>query len=79
MIKNKRWQDLSDIQKIASILLSFIQVGLLVAALWDIRRRPAAEINGSKLLWTIVAFVNFVGPLAYFMLGRKRQQLVAEF
>ncbi len=79
MIKNKRWQDLSDIQKIAFILLSFIQVGLLVAALWDIRRRPAAEINGSKLLWTIVAFVNFVGPLAYFMLGRKRQQLVAEF
>jgi hypothetical protein len=28
--------------------------------------------QGSKKLWVAAAFVNFVGPLAYFMFGRRR-------
>jgi hypothetical protein len=46
-------------------------VVLLVAALKDIHRRPAAEIKGGKRLWTAVAFVNTIGPIAYFAFGRK--------
>ena len=72
MSTKKRWQDLTDTQKIAIILLSFIQFVLLGAALWDIRRRSADQINGSKSLWTVAAFVNFIGPIAYFIWGRKR-------
>jgi hypothetical protein len=71
MSKQKRWQDLTNTQKTAIILLSFFQFALFVAALWDIRQRPAEQINGSKRLWTLAAFVNFVGPLAYFIFGRK--------
>jgi hypothetical protein len=48
------------------------QLALLVAALTDIRRRPASEIKGGKRLWTALAFVNGVGPIAYFAFGRKR-------
>jgi hypothetical protein len=51
--------------------LGLIQVALLAAALIDIRRRSADELNGSKRLWTLAAFVNFIGPLAYFIFGRK--------
>ena len=49
-------------------------MALLVAALSDIYRRPAQEINGSKWLWSVVAFANFmgIGPIAYFLFGRKR-------
>jgi hypothetical protein len=54
------------------MIVGLIEVAMLVATLRDIRRRPAAEINGSKRLWTAAAFVNFFGPLAYFILGRKR-------
>jgi hypothetical protein len=45
---------------------------LLVAALTDIRRRPASEIKGGKRLWTALAFVNGIGSIAYFAIERKR-------
>jgi hypothetical protein len=35
------------------------------------QRRPGEQIRGSKKLWTAAAFVNFVGPLAYFAFGRR--------
>jgi hypothetical protein len=51
-----------------------VQFALLAAALSDIHRRPAEEIRGSKWLWSAVAFANFmgIGPIAYFLFGRKR-------
>jgi len=72
MSTKKRWQDLTDTQKIAMVLLSLLQIALLMAALRDIHRRSADQINGSKSLWTVAAFVNFIGPIAYFIWGRKR-------
>jgi hypothetical protein len=38
---------------------------------FDLRRRPAAQINGSKRLWVAASFVNSLG-IAYFVFGRKR-------
>jgi hypothetical protein len=49
-----------------------VQLSLLAAALVDLRRRPAEQINGSKKMWVPLAFVNFLGPLAYFAFGRRR-------
>ena len=71
MIKKKRWSELGPLQQIAVITLGLIQIGLLVAALWDIRQRADEEINGSRGLWIGAAFVNFIGPIAYFSFGRK--------
>ncbi|HET6661329.1 MAG TPA: PEP/pyruvate-binding domain-containing protein [Rubrobacter sp.] len=68
----KQWRDLTDLQKGAIVLSSAVQVGLLAAALVDIYRRPQEEIRGSKPWWTAVSFVNFVGPVSYFLFGRKR-------
>ncbi len=68
---NKRWSDLSTGSKVALIVLTMVQLSLLVAALWDLARRPAEEIRGSKRLWMGVVFINWVGPLAYFAVGRK--------
>jgi hypothetical protein len=68
----KQWQDLTDRQKRGIVLLGALQITLLVAALIDIRRRPADAINGSKRLWTAVVFINGIGPIAYFVVGRKR-------
>ena len=70
----KQWQDLTDLQKRGIVvLLGALQMTLLAAALIDIRRRPADAINGSKRLWTAVVFINGIGPIAYFVFGRKRQ------
>ena len=71
-MRSKQWQDLTAAQKRGIVLLGALQLTLLAAALIDIRRRPADAINGSKRLWTIILFVNFIGPIAYFLFGRKR-------
>ena len=69
---NKRWSDLSLGQKGAIALSGAVQLGLLVAALVDIYRRPAGEIRGRKGVWVATAFVNYVGPISYFLFGRRR-------
>ena len=71
-MRQKQWKDLSVVQKRSLVLLGALQLVLLAAALIDIRRRPAEAINGSKRLWTAVVFVNFIGPISYFLFGRKR-------
>jgi hypothetical protein len=68
----KRWSDLTTRQQAAIQIAAAIQVSLLVAAIWDMWRRPVEEINGDRRLWTLTSFINFVGPLAYFAFGRKR-------
>jgi hypothetical protein len=68
----KRWSELSGRQQAAIAAAAVVQAALAVATLWDLRRRPSVHIRGSKKLWVAAAFVNFVGPLAYFTVGRRR-------
>jgi predicted cobalt transporter CbtA len=72
MSDKKRWKELSAPQKMGGILIGIVQVSLLIAALVDIRRRPAEQIRGRKLWWVMAAFVNFIGPISYFLFGRKQ-------
>ena len=74
MGRNKRWSDMSRGRQMVTIVVAVIQVGLQAWALWDIARRPDAEINGSRKAWVAASFVNFAGPIAYFRFGRKRAE-----
>ncbi len=67
-----QWKDLSSRQRTAVKLAGGIQLGLTALALTDIARRPAAQIRGSRKLWTLAALVNFIGPICYFLIGRRR-------
>jgi len=66
------WNDLSARQRAGVAAAAIVQFALLGAALRDLHRRPADEVRGSKTMWTLVSFVNFAGPLAYFRFGRSR-------
>jgi hypothetical protein len=70
----KPWKELTARQHRAMIARGTIQVGLLAAALNDLRRRPAAQIHGSKILWATISCINYlgIGPVAYIVLGRRR-------
>ena len=46
--QKKKWSEFSPAQKAGSIVAGIVQVALLIAALVDIRRRPAEEIRGRK-------------------------------
>ena len=71
MPQRKQWRDLTTRQQTAIQFAAALQFALLTAALWDIWHRPVDEINGDRRLWTMASFVNFVGPLSYFLFGRK--------
>lgn len=71
MTQQKKWSDFTSRQQSAIQLGAFLQITLLVAALWDMWRRPADEIRGDRRLWTVISLLNFVGPIAYFLFGRK--------
>ncbi len=69
----KRWSDLSTQQRGGITFLALLQLTLLALAQWDLSRRSDGEINGNKLLWRALVFINYFGPIAYFTFGRKRQ------
>lgn len=50
--------------------LVLIQLGLIGAALLDLSKRPVTK--GPRWLWiVIILFVNTIGPIAYFVIGRE--------
>jgi Phospholipase_D-nuclease N-terminal len=73
MREKRRWRQLPARQRAAIITGGLGQMLLLGAALRDLRSRPGEEIRGGKPLWVALSFVNYVGPIAYFLLGRRRQ------
>jgi hypothetical protein len=55
---------------LAPIIL--IQLGLMIAALYDLEREDRRVRGGSKLIWAIViVFLNVIGPVIYFVAGRE--------
>ncbi|CAH2717485.1 Negative regulatory protein YxlE [Neobacillus rhizosphaerae] len=53
---------------IAPILI--IQLILLIVAIFDLVR--IEKTNGPKWLWVIIIlFINIIGPILYFVIGRK--------
>lgn len=54
------------------IPLVLIQIGLLTFALLDLVKRSEETFNGSKVMWIlIIALLNVIGPILYFIVGRK--------
>jgi hypothetical protein len=68
----KKWADLSDRQRALLLGAAAAELSLKIAALMDIKRRPAERIRGPKALWRAAMVVNLLGPLSYFAFGRKR-------
>jgi hypothetical protein len=72
MRQANKWSELTTRQRRAILIGASVQFSLLFSALWDIWHHPPEEINGDRRVWTFASFVSFVGPLAYFLFGRKR-------
>lgn len=68
----KSWQDFSRRQKSAIIVQGALQLALTGWALWDAHHREPQRLRGSKWLWTGLALVQPIGPIAYLLFGRKR-------
>lgn len=71
MGNHRQWKELDSGRKVGIVLMSAAQLALAGAAYRDLMRRPADEIDGPKLAWGLALLVNWVGPIAYFLKGRR--------
>jgi hypothetical protein len=66
------WARLSSSQRRLLIAAAAAELSLKITALIDIKRRPADRIRGPKAMWRAAMAVNLIGPVSYFVVGRKR-------
>ncbi|HEX5877599.1 MAG TPA: hypothetical protein VF468_04620 [Actinomycetota bacterium] len=75
MATRRQWSDLSERTRGLLIAAAVVEGVLKVAALIDIKRRPASQIRGPKWLWaSVVAGIGSAGvvPISYFVVGRRQ-------
>ena len=68
----KTWKDMTPQQRTGSIIGGVIQLILAAIAWTDLARRPAEQVNGPKPLWALAITINFIGPISYFIWGRRQ-------
>lgn len=71
MAQKKSWSDLTPTQQRLILAGAVLEGVLTTIALVDLVRRPADLVRGPKALWALGVFVQPVGPIAYFTLGRR--------
>ena len=71
-METQKWSDLSSRRKTGMLAAASIHLALAATAWTDLARRAAEAVNGPKAMWAVLIAVNFLGPLSYFVFGRKR-------
>ncbi|MGH1564171.1 PLD nuclease N-terminal domain-containing protein [Mumia sp. DW29H23] len=67
----KSWSDLTPTQRRLVVVAGVAETAMTVAALVNLARRPAKAVRGPKAAWAAACFVQPVGPVAYFLVGRR--------
>ena len=70
----RQWSDLSGRTRRVLTITAVAEGILKLAALRDLKRRPAAQVRGPKWVWaTVVTVVSSAGvvPISYFLFGRR--------
>ncbi len=71
-MERTRWSELDTRKKYGIVAVSVVELVLTTAALVDLVRRPADQVRGPKLAWAAGAFIQPIGPIAYFAAGIRR-------
>jgi hypothetical protein len=75
MAARRQWSDLSERTR-RLLAITAVAEGLLkLAALIDLKRRPASQVRGPKWVWiAVVTVVSSAGvvPISYFVFGRRQ-------
>lgn len=68
----RKWRRMDTAERATIVAGAVVHVALMGLAQVDMCRRPESEIRGPRWLWRLIVLINFVGPVAYFTIGRKR-------
>lgn len=69
-MKKKSFKDMSPMQRVVTLVLIGISLGMVTAAERDLQRRAPDEVRGHKWLWRILC-LNALGAIGYFRWGRQ--------
>jgi hypothetical protein len=75
MVARRQWSHLSQPTRRLLAITAVAEGILKLAALVDLKRRPASQVRGPKWLWaTVLAIVSSAGvvPISYFTFGRRQ-------
>jgi hypothetical protein len=75
MPARRQWSDLSQRTRRLLTIAAVAEGILKLAALIDLKRRPASQVRGPKWAWaTAVTVVGSAGvlPVSYFLFGRRQ-------
>ena len=71
----RQWTDLSQRTRRLLAIAAVAEGVLKLAALIDLKRRPASQVRGPKWLWAaVITVVSSAGvvPISYFVVGRRQ-------
>ncbi len=66
-----KWEELTPAQRKGVIAFGAVTAALQALMLWDLWRRPAEQVRGSKRAWVAASFVRPFGQIAYVIWGRQ--------
>lgn len=69
--KKPTWNEMSAGRKLLVVVMGVAQTALAATAWRDLAKRPASQVNGKKGVWAAIIAVNWIGPIAYFVKGRR--------
>jgi hypothetical protein len=71
------WSGLSGRKRVLVVLAGVADASLKAVAFTDLKRRPAEQVRGPKLLWAAMVLINSGGvtSLAYLIFGRRRESV----
>ena len=75
MAARRQWSDLSQRTRRLLTIAAVAEGILKLAALIDLKRRPASQLRGPTWVWaTVVTVVGSAGvlPISYFLFGRRQ-------
>ena len=75
MAARRQWRDLSGRTRRLLAIAAVAEGILKLAALVDLKRRPASQVRGPKWVWAMVlTVVSSAGavPISYFVFGRRQ-------
>ena len=75
MAARRQWSNLSQRTRRLLTIAAVAEGILKLAALIDLKRRPASQVRGPKWMWaTVVTVVGSAGvlPVSYFLFGRRQ-------
>ena len=70
--RREAWRDLEPTERAAIVLGGVVQIALQGRRV--ARSSPPGGRGAQRLkrVWALVSFVNFLGPIAHFLAGRRR-------